>query len=230
MTMKLAIFSRTDDGSACFIEKADGGYTLSQISAKITIDATAFRANQMQFVCSNNRTMAIIDQSALVDSRDWKAVMQTMGFEKVIAGLYFGDTPDESILIVSEPANTNLIEAVEVEANAFGEVAAKFYPSASAVRRRNAAKMELVREINPLDSLASLEKQVDMLTSLVLQLAEQMPDAQTISLAPKLKSLIETCGANAGKTDDQALASIASFKQSLREAQAAYFAKRQGNI
>lgn len=226
--MQLAIFKRSDESSSCLIEQAPGGFTLKQESASITIDASNFLPNQMQFVGANNRSMVLINQTAYVDARDWQAVMRQMDLDKVIAGVYFGATPDESVLVVSEPCNTDIKQAIEVKPGPFGAVAAELVPSAAAVRRRNAAKMELVRVVNPLDSLSSLEKQVDLLSSLVLQLATLVPGANDIELADMLRSMLDSCSSNAGKTEDQVMQSITDFKRSLRQAQADYFAKRDG--
>jgi len=95
---------------------------------------------------------------------------------------------------------------------------------------RNLAKIELLRKINPLDSLASLEKQVDLLSALVIQLAGLVPGHEAIGLVEQVQHIIDDASANAGKTDEQTVASVMSFKTSLRQAQADYFATRDGAV
>jgi hypothetical protein len=226
--IKLAIFSRSEQAEACLVKGLPDGLEVQLGAASMLISAEHFKPREMQFLCASNRRLGLIRQSVYVDARDWPAVMRQMDFDKVIAGLYFGDTADEAALVVSEPCNTEVVGTLEVAPAPYGVVAASIYPSAVAVRQRNAAKMELVRAINPLDSLAALEKQVDVLSTLVLELAALIPAAKTMPLMQKVRAMLEGSGSNAGKTDDQVLASISDYKKTLRQAQIAYFAKRDG--
>jgi hypothetical protein len=86
------------------------------------------------------------------------------------------------------------------------------------------AKSSLLTKIGTHESLSSLEKQVDMLTRLVLDLigaqSGQYPSAVL------LNQLLADADANAGKEPGQTYEKIKSFKTKLRAAQAAYFAER----
>lgn len=104
----------------------------------------------------------------------------------------------------------------------------KFLPGfASNFGRRRDAKVKLMSSISPLDSLSSLEKQVDLLTSLVVQLAALIPGSDALSLVSKIKGVVDQAGSNENKTDDEAVDSITTFKKSLRQAQEVYFTQRQ---
>ena len=92
----------------------------------------------------------------------------------------------------------------------------------------NVNKIALLRKLNPLDSLAALEKQVDLLSALVVQLAALVPGHEAIELVEQLQHIIDEASANAGKTDEQIVAGVMSFKTALRQAQADYFAARDG--
>lgn len=99
---------------------------------------------------------------------------------------------------------------------------------ASRMRFRN-AKVELLRKIGSHDSLSALEKQVDLLTALVVQLAQHVPAASRPALALKLEQLVTSTGSNQGKTDDEVIEKVAQFKGLMRSCQAEYFAQRDGN-
>ena len=59
-------------------------------------------------------------------------------------------------------------------------------------------------------------------------LGTQFGDA--IGLVEQVQHIIDDASANAGKTDEQTVASVMSFKTSLRQAQADYFATRDGAV
>ncbi len=67
-----------------------------------------------------------------------------------------------------------------------------------------------------------------MLSSLVIQLANLVPGQDDIALVNHLQHIINDASANAGKSDEQTVASVLSFKKALRQAQADYFAARDG--
>jgi len=98
------------------------------------------------------------------------------------------------------------------------------------VRRRNAAKLELVAKINPLDSLSALEKQLDLLTALVLTLAAKQPKDEQPEW---LESLSQTYAATASVEPlniDKAIRSMGDYKAHVREVQDQYFKSRSGGV
>lgn len=97
------------------------------------------------------------------------------------------------------------------------------------MRFRN-AKVELLRKVGAHDSLSALEKQVDLLTRLVLQMAELIPVESRPDMAAKFAKLIDDTGANHGKTDDDVIGQIVKFKGFMRACQAGYFAQRDGAV
>lgn len=101
----------------------------------------------------------------------------------------------------------------------------KHLPFVEAFMRQAHAKRRLLANAPISDSLSALEKQVDLLSALVVELAAKVPDSES-ALAKEIKTLVEQHGANAGKTTEQAVASIVDFKARLRDLQAEYFANR----
>ncbi len=93
------------------------------------------------------------------------------------------------------------------------------------LKRRN-AKAELLRKIGAHDSLAALEKQVDLLTQLVLDMIAQqsLPPSE---LSVLLADVVGTAGANNGVSVQTASEKVKQFKTALRQAQNAYFEGRE---
>lgn len=97
------------------------------------------------------------------------------------------------------------------------------------MRFRN-AKIDLLRKIGSHDSLSALEKQVDLLSKLVTDLAELVPGADGIALVGKVRQMLEQAGSNTGKTDDEVVEKIIQFKGFMRDSQVEYFAQRDGAV
>jgi len=57
-----------------------------------------------------------------------------------------------------------------------------------------------------------------------------VPGHEAIELVEQLQHIIDEASANAGKTDEQIVAGVMSFKTALRQAQADYFATRDGAV
>lgn len=228
--MKLLVTERIDTSDEktnfkCTIVATDDGFVVSYESQSIRIDTNSFRASQMQYLMWGSTRIALVDQATFVDSRDWPAVMARMGFEKEIGALYCGDTTDEMALVITEACKTQaLCETVEPAAPA--QMIATIFPKALELRRRNAAKMNLLNQINPMDSLASLEKQVDLLTLLVIELAGHIPQANDSDLLAKTSNMLAQASSVSSMTTAQAIDNIANFKAYLRTAVAQYFSER----
>ncbi len=228
--MKLLVTERIDTSDEitkfkCNIIAADDGFVVSYDAQSIRIDAESFRASQMQFLMWGPTRIALVDQAALVDSRDWPAVMSRMGFEKEIGALYCGETPEEMALVITEACKTEA-QCEIVERAAPAQMIAAIYPKALEIRRRNAAKMNLLNQVNPMDSLASLEKQVDLLTLLVIELAGHIPQAIDSALLAKTSDMLVQTSSVANMTTDKAIENISHFKSYLRTAVAQYFSER----
>lgn len=89
-------------------------------------------------------------------------------------------------------------------------------------------KQRLVSKINPLDSLASLEKQVDLLTKLVISLARKQP----ITEQPEWLNELETVfmdTSSVKETDlEKSIVSIRKHKSHIRALQDVYFKAKNG--
>jgi hypothetical protein len=95
-------------------------------------------------------------------------------------------------------------------------------PGASKIR----AKMELMRSVNLLDSIAALEKQIDLLTALVLELAIAQPENEQPKLISKISDLVN--GPTSVSDFDKTLSDVITYKSRIRALQAQYFKDRNG--
>ena len=89
------------------------------------------------------------------------------------------------------------------------------------------AKTDLLSEINPVDVLSDLEKQVDLLTSLVLTLADSVPKANLPEWVGSFKAMHTANSSLQFSGEQSAIAATFATKAKLRKAQARYFETRK---
>ena len=100
--------------------------------------------------------------------------------------------------------------------------------SATARAKKSRAKMELIRQVNPLDSLSALEKQVDLLTMLVLSLARKQPAAEQPAWLDELETVFNDTSSVQEDALEKAVASMGEYKSLLRALQDVYFKAKNG--
>ena len=89
------------------------------------------------------------------------------------------------------------------------------------------AKTALVYGVSPLDSLAALERQVDLLTMLVLTLAQQQPSDEQPPWLPQLSEVFGQTSSVSEESVISAIAAMKDYKSHIRSLQKEYFKKRQ---
>lgn len=137
---------------------------------------------------------------------------------------------DELALVVTQPAHTDL-PFVQYD---------KFGPSIDAVdtvipgfassdrARANKAKRDLLGQINPVSVLAEQEKQIDLLSMLVIALAEKQPEDERPEWLPQFKAVIEQGSSLQFKGPAKAIEDIAERKAHIRALQEQYFKAKSG--
>ena len=230
--MKLVTFNASvDEEKAVRVEQTADGYTVSFAGASINIGVQLFKQGELQFLMYGKQyqseVIGIVSQREYVDSRDGLTILAQHGLTDGLGWFYFGDTAEEACLCITKAMTTQCPFDI-VQPGKPRDVLPGIFPDSERLGVRNLAKIALLRKLNPLDSLAALEKQVDLLSSLVIQLASLVPGQDDITLVNHLQHIITDASANAGKSDDQTVASVMSFKKALRQAQADYFAARDG--
>lgn len=232
--MKLITFGTSvDENKAVRVEKNADGYTVSFAGATIDIGLHLFKQGELQFLMYGrqyeNEVIGIVSQREYVDSRDGLTILAQHGLTEGLGWFYFGDSAIEACLCITKALMAQCPFDV-VQPGKPRDILPSIFPGSDKLGTRNLAKIELLRKINPLDSLASLEKQVDLLSVLVIQLAGLVPGHEAIGLVEQVQQIIDEASANAGKTDEQTVTSVMSFKTALRQAQADYFATRDGAV
>ena len=227
--MKLIGFSpqpsKTED--TFNISATDGGYQIEKGGLTFNVANDFFKPCEVQFLTIGQRAIGIIPQSLYVDSRDWASVMRHNDFYRMFGAIYFGQTVDEAVLIISSGSFIEKgVDFLRQDYAPYAAAAATVCPSAAAVRKRNAAKIELIGKINPLDSLAAMEKQLDLLTMLVLTLATKQPSNEQPEWLPALTTIFDQTTSVDEASIEAAIKSLGSYKAHIRELQETYFKNR----
>lgn len=227
----------------CPVSEQDAEYRVSRESDRIAIEHTAtgkvicislaelaafkggaivhwspvygFLTSDADHLVNDKDLNSYLSYARNVDRNVAAIVLNEQGTEA--AAVFYGVIDCDGEVILSEK---NCATAAAIE---------QVFPGvyASRMRFRN-AKVELLRKVGSHDSLSALEKQVDLLTALVVQLAQHVPAESRPALASKLEQLLIGTGANQGKADDAVIETVAQFKGLMRSFQAEYFAQRDG--
>lgn len=96
---------------------------------------------------------------------------------------------------------------------------------ASVYGRKQLAKAELMRHISPLDSLSALEKQVDMLTEIIYNNINNIPQP---TWATELFARVNEYSSTSNRDPSEILNEITTTKSKLRALQQEYFLALEG--
>lgn len=110
------------------------------------------------------------------------------------------------------------------------EVLSNKVPSLRPVLRRALAKGRLLSCVSYADSIAALESQIDLLTSIVLELAGRLPESDRPALAGPLDEILSASGVFCLHTEEKLLGDLAAHKSKIRSLQSDYFAQRDGAV
>lgn len=91
------------------------------------------------------------------------------------------------------------------------------------------AKRQLLSGLTPTDSLSALEKQVDLLTMLVLSLARKQPTAEQPAWLDELETVFNNTSSVQEDALEKAVTSMGEYKARIRALQEEYFKNRSIN-
>lgn len=136
---------------------------------------------------------------------------------------------DELVVVLLKPVHTNLPwsrhQGFGSSIDAVDQVVPGFATSARTVAAL--AKRDLLGKVSPINMLSEQEKQIDLLSMLVVELAEKQPESERPDWLPAFKAMLEQHSSVQFKGAAGALADVAVRKAGMRELQRAYFAKRE---
>lgn len=140
----------------------------------------------------------------------------------------WGATPDDMVVIIYKPTYfTNgqpyHFERVDHTPNFINEL----IPGFAEIRMTNIrARRAVMSDIRPMDSIADLEKQVDLLTHLVFDLVGRLPAEERPVWFDSYKSVVLANDSTKFKTAADNISDIAETKSFIRSNQEQYFASK----
>lgn len=136
----------------------------------------------------------------------------------------------EAHCFVSGPqAHVGALECVVDESwETQSEILIKHIPSFGAYFKKLQAKSSLLAGVRTTDSLAALEAQLDMLTTLVGALIELLPEVERPAFAVQLMDINKQAGAATIHPLDKLLNDLSAHKTKMRALQSKYFELRDG--
>lgn len=137
---------------------------------------------------------------------------------------------DELVIVTLLPTKTSLPASVHSIPGPVIEAVAAVLPGFDTSQRAisNKAKRDLLLQVNPMDILSEQEKQLDLMSALVIDLAERLPVADRPSWLTAFKAVIDQHSAVQFKGPAGCIADIEERKSNVRSLQQAYFAQRDG--
>lgn len=216
------------------VEQADGVVTLRRENTPyrdqpLTIDPTIrFEPWKLHVIYWGAGQFHYVTDHA--ESRDKEAFMrQHFGCtEGIVAEVGWGATPDECAVLTFRPTyyegEYHRFQRHDRSANFIDEVIPGF--AARRIGYTNARRAAL-NAVRPHDSLAELEKQVDLLTDLVLRLVDKaLPKSERPSWHAQFKAVFAQTDSTQFKCAADNIDAIAETKGRLRQMQKEYFANR----
>lgn len=176
-----------------------------------------------------------IDMNNITRSRDelylQSLIDNTSDFPNVV--VYFNDSADEVIVFINGAVKTNYLYKVIDNRPAY-TIAQEVYPDLAKITNVWEARRQMIGELDPNQSLAYIEAQLDAITKAFFLLLEQMPDSKTKLLAefPELADFeneLTSSTVFTVKSVAKCLEEIHDTKNKVRQLQKFYYESKQEN-
>jgi hypothetical protein len=238
IVIKAKVLAETPSPEDVFQEPAlivapdGGGYRLTRLnfgpaaSVTITVGDVAPWGREVYYWSVYGD--GFIKASNYEDSRDYDAFMRSrFGCSEGPVFVAARGGADELAVVTFVPTFTELPYTVHGYGPAIGAVELVIPGYLNSQRAKaNKAKRDLLEKVNPVAMLSEMEKQIDLLSALVVDLAEKQPEAERPAWLPQFKAVLAQNSAVQFKGPDAALADIAERKQNMRDLQRLYFEER----
>ena len=214
------------------ITQAGGSVTVTRKGAvgeaSFTIDASKFKPfSGAGIYWSQYGEFIYVDD--LYENRDKDAFMRYAYacHEGALLSVGWGETPDQLAVVSYTPTvcvgEFKSFPRNDRSANFIDEVIPGF---AAARTKYVEARTKALRDIVPLDSIADLEKQVDMLSELVFLLADELPAEKRPVWLDRFKDVVSAKSSAAFKSAAQNIDDIEATKSKVRDIQVRYFTEK----
>jgi len=134
------------------------------------------------------------------------------------------------ILSVPQGVTYTPIESGDIDFNRPRQWLSSLSDSMLALVVKNKAKRQLMSQLKPLDSLSALEKQVDLLSEIIVKIASGMEPGQQPEWLAEFSAGLESFSANKLIGGQAATAEVIAYKQGLRNLQATYLLQRSKTV
>ena len=218
-----------------FIEQAPDGYQITRRNAgagePLTLRASDLPPWGMKLYYWSFTGHGFMEGVGFEDNRDADSFMRSrFGCNEGPVLSVARGLGDELALILFKPTHTDLAwtrqQGFGSSIEAFDQALPGFSCSPQAVT--NLAKRDLLRQVGPINMLAEQEKQIDLLSMLVVDLAQKQPLEQQPHWLAAFKAMLEQHNSVQFKGVASALADVEQRKARMRDLQRAYFAQRDG--
>lgn len=172
-----------------------------------------------------------LEADDFANSRDGDAFMRSHRGcqEGAVLTVARGET-DEIFVVVSQPMHTDLPFNVHDKFGSSTSILGEIIPGFldGPFMRSVIAKNDLIARVNPMSMLAEQEKQIDLLSMLVISLAEKQPEDERPDWLPQFKAMLEQSSSLQFKGPDKAIEGIADRKAHIRSLQEQYYKTKSG--
>ena len=217
------------------IHKDDANLIVERLNAgdgtALSLSADDFHSWQYKCFYWSFTKGGFLEADDFANSRDGDAFMRSHRGcpEGPILTVARGET-DELFAVVSQPTHTDLPFTIRngfgSSTSILGEVIPGFVDGP--FMRSVIAKNDLIERVNPMSMLAEQEKQIDLLSLLVISLAEKQPEEERPDWLPQFKTMLEETSSLQFKGPDKAIEGIADRKAHIRSLQEQYYKTKSG--
>jgi hypothetical protein len=196
-----------------------------------TFNNDIFEANSKKLLFTSGKgKFVLVDDKDINRSRDYLSYVE---YEKMIndiryplAHIYFADNLNNSSVIFTTPIKTSLSENEYLEHTNGVDISkylAEQYPSQANYFNNREYKKQLLGKINTIDSVVSIEQQLDLLTEIVKSLVnnEEQPSWSGSFLTDTLANASQTA-----RPVEEIKTDIVNFKSDLRAKVGEYLIKK----
>jgi hypothetical protein len=211
------------------LAEAPGGYLVTtQFGEQEVLLADLFSPNDAKIgMIDYIGRLVVFDYESWLGQRDFASFIEThlaIKNKNPAFFLYFDATAQDHVMICYRNVKTSLPHTVRAVHSRPPEDIAVFYPvGAGLLEARRVAKTKAL-QVNLVDSLVALEQQVDVLTRLVMALAEDAPTRPT--WYPAFKSAITAGSVERLMPIPSLITAFSEHKNMVRDVQTEYFTQR----